>query len=348
MKYVPIEEFLILTEDIPVIDVRSEAEYLHAHIPGAHNIQLFNNEERAEIGLIYKLQGSENAISRGYELVGPKFAHYFDQLKHLTSQKKILLYCWRGGMRSSSLAWLYETAGYECYVLTKGYKAFRQHVLSSFSNPAKIIVLGGKTGTGKTDILKELAIKGEQVLDLEKYANHRGSAFGHLGQPPQPSSEFFENLLFMEWKNFDLSKPIWIEDESQQIGNIFIPKPLWLQMLQSRVLMLDMPFEMRVERLMQDYACFNTEHLINSFEKINRRIGLENLQKAVECMQNDDIKKACEIALKHYDKAYLNSLSKKNPALVHTISLSISNIPEISEMLVEELKLVPFCPIRVS
>jgi tRNA 2-selenouridine synthase len=337
MKYLPVEEFLSMTDDIPVIDVRSEAEYLHAHIPGAHNIQLFSNEERAEIGLIYKQQGSEHAISRGYDLVGPKFGQYFDQIQQLTEQKKILLYCWRGGMRSSSLAWLYETAGYECFVLLKGYKAFRQHVLSSFSNQARMIVIGGKTGTGKTDILKKLSEKGQQVLDLEKHANHRGSAFGHLGQLPQPSSEYFENLLYIEWKKFDLSKPIWIEDESQQIGNIFIPKPLWIQMQQSPVLMLDMPFEMRVERLMQDYACFNTENLLAGFKKINRRIGLENLQKAVECIKNNDIRSACEIALNHYDKAYLNSLSKINPALVHTISLINSNIPEIAEMLVEEI-----------
>lgn len=337
MKYLNTEEFLLMSADLPVIDVRSEAEYFHAHIPGAHNIQLFNNEERAEIGLIYKLQGSENAISKGYELVGPKFQHYFDQLQSLTQQKKILLYCWRGGMRSSSLAWLYETTGYECFVLTKGYKAFRQYVLSSFSNPARIIILGGKTGTGKTDILKELAEKGEQVLDLEKYANHRGSAFGHLGQPPQPSSEYFENLIFMEWMNFDLTRPIWIEDENQQIGNIFIPGPLWLQMQKSLVIMLEMPFEMRIERLMLDYACFNTEHLISSFEKINRRIGLEKLGIAIDCLKNDDIKTACSIALHHYDKAYLNSLSKKDPELVHPLKLEISNPNMISEMLLEEL-----------
>ena len=308
-----------MPDDIPVIDVRSEAEYIHAHIPGAHNIQLFNNEERAEIGMIYKLQGSENAISHGYNLVGPKFQHYFDQLNNLTRQKKILLYCWRGGMRSSSLAWLYETAGYECFVLTKGYKAFRQHVLGSFSNPARIIILGGKTGSGKTDILKELTEKGEQVLDLEKYANHRGSAFGHLGQPPQPSSEYFENLLFMEWKNFDLSHPIWIEDENQQIGNIFIPGPLWLQMQKSPVFMIDISLETRIKRLMADYACFNTEHLISCFEKIGRRIGLENLNIAINCLRNDDLKTACQIVLQYYDKAYQNSLSKKNPELVNLI-----------------------------
>ena len=318
---------------MPMIDVRSEAEFLHAHIPGAHNIQLFNNEERAEIGLIYKLQGSKDAISKGLELVEPKFDHYFNQISRITAKKQILIYCWRGGMRSSSLAWLYETAGYECFVLTKGYKAFRNHVLESFSKPAEIFILGGKTGSGKTDILKELNEKGEQVLDLEYFANHKGSAFGHLGQPPQPSSEYFENLLFMEWNKFDLSKPVWIEDENQQIGNIFIPKPLWLQMQKSQVFMIDVSLETRLIRLMLEYACFNQEYLIGCFEKIGRRLGSENLKTSVDCLKNDDLKTACHIVLKYYDKAYLNSLSKKNPELVQMVQCNDTDLGKIAEML---------------
>ena len=333
MKYLSVEDFLSMSKDFPIIDVRSEAEFVHAHIPGAHNIQLFNNEERAEIGLIYKLQGSETAISRGYDLVGPKFQHYFEQLRNLTQQKKILIHCWRGGMRSSSLAWLYETAGYECYVLTKGYKAFRNYVLESFSKPANIIILAGKTGSGKTDVLNELAKKGEQLLDLEKYANHKGSAFGHLGQAAQPSSEYFENLIFMEWMNFNLSRPIWIEDENQQIGNIFIPLPLWRQMQNSPVFMIDVSIESRIERLMLDYASFNADHLISCFEKIARRIGSENLKIAIESIRNDDLKSACQIVLKYYDKAYLVSLSKKQPELVNDIQISNSDVSLIAEML---------------
>jgi len=333
MKYLCVEEFLKMSQDAPMIDVRSEAEYLHAHIPGAYNIQLFNNEERAEIGLIYKLQGSDDAVSKGLELVEPKFSHYFDQLRQLTTKKQILIYCWRGGMRSSSLAWLYETGCYECFVLTKGYKAFRNHVLESFSKPAKIFIIGGKTGSGKTDILKELYDKGEQVIDLEYYANHKGSAFGHLGQPPQPSSEYFENQLFMEWNKFDLAKPIWIEDENQQIGNIFIPKPLWIQMQKSLVFMIDVSLEKRLIRLMLEYSCFNKEYLIGCFEKIGRRIGSENLKTAVYCLNNDDLKTACNIVLKYYDKAYLNSLSKKNSELVHTIECPDTDLTLISEIL---------------
>jgi tRNA 2-selenouridine synthase len=333
MQYLSIEDFIQMSVDVPVIDVRSEAEYLHAHIPGAHNIQLFNNEERAEIGLIYKLQGSKDAISKGLEMVGPKFDHYFDQLSSITPKKQILIYCWRGGMRSSSLAWLYETAGYECFVLNKGYKAFRNHILEAFAKPVKIFILGGKTGSGKTEILKNMAEKGEQVLDLEYYANHKGSAFGHLGQPPQPSSEYFENQLFMEWNKFDLTKPIWIEDENQQIGNIFIPKPLWLQMQVSQVFMIDVSPETRLIRLMLDYSCFNTEYLIGCFEKISRRIGSENSKTAVDCLKNDDLTTACQIVLKYYDKAYLNSLSKKNQELVNMVKCNDMDLGKISEML---------------
>jgi tRNA 2-selenouridine synthase len=174
-----------------ILDVRSPAEYLQGHIPGAKSLPLLSDEERAKVGICYKQQGRETAVELGFEIVGPKCADFITQAKHLAPDKIVRLYCWRGGMRSESMAWLLERAGFHVTLLTGGYKAFRRWGRSLFQIPQNIIILAGMTGTGKTEILKALAAKGEQILDLEQLANHRGSSYGSLGQLPQPTNEQF-------------------------------------------------------------------------------------------------------------------------------------------------------------
>ena len=189
-----------------IFDVRSEGEFAQGHIQGAFNLPLFNNHERAIVGTLYKREGFTPAFLSGLKITGPKFASMLQQALHTKGPCKVL--CWRGGMRSQSVAWLFKSAGLETVTLKGGYKAFRKWVLSTFERPFKLRVLGGLTGSGKTDYLKNLKQSGVQVIDLEALANHRGSAFGCLSMPTQPTVEHFENSLALQLASLDPSEEI--------------------------------------------------------------------------------------------------------------------------------------------
>jgi len=230
------------------------------------------------------------------------------------------LYCWRGGMRSASVAWLMEKVGIRCYTLENGYKAYRNHLLGFFEHlPHPINVLGGLTGSGKTERLLQMAAAGEQVIDLEGLANHKGSAFGNLGNPPQPSTEHFQNLLFRAFSQMDPSRPVWLEDESRNVGRCSLPDGLWEKMQQARFFLLETSREERVERLMREYGNFDPDVLETAILKIQKRLGFDQSKKAIEACHNGNIRKALEICLAYYDKAYNYQLElrKKNYG-IHT------------------------------
>ena len=199
---------------------------MYASIPGAVSIPLFDDDERAQVGTIYKKQSKVKAVQKGLEFVGPKMKDFSKRALALDSQQ-LIVHCWRGGMRSGAMSWLFEMLGLTCYRLEGGYKAYRNYVLDFFSQPIRFVVLGGRTGAGKTDILKQLEAMGEQVLDLEGLANHKGSAFGSLGESAQPTSEMFDHLIFNVLRRFDKDRVVWVENESINIGKVFIPQPLW-------------------------------------------------------------------------------------------------------------------------
>lgn len=309
-KEIQIDKFLELSKTEPIIDVRSPGEYEHAHIPGALSLPLFSNEERAEIGTIYKQRGRVKAVQRGLEIVGPKLGGFAKFALALKSDN-ILIHCWRGGMRSSSMAWLLEQVGIECSLLTGGYKSYRGHVLKSFEKPLKIVLLGGYTGSGKTDLIKLLKEQGEQVLDLEGLACHKGSAFGAIGQGDQPSGEYFENLLSLEVEALDGEKVVWIEDESRNVGKVFIPEALWSRMRQSPLVRVEASFETRMERLMRDYGCYPVDLLSASIKKIEKRLGYDKCKLALDACERGDIATAAQISLLYYDKAYGNQLETR-------------------------------------
>ncbi|HEY4799719.1 MAG TPA: tRNA 2-selenouridine(34) synthase MnmH, partial [Bacteroidia bacterium] len=222
---VSIEDFMKLAQQFPVIDVRSPAEFEHGHVPGAHNIHLFNNDERAKVGTAYKQVSREGAIKIGYELANPKIHSFLSQVQSVVKSSDlqqqpatVLIHCWRGGMRSAKFAELLNAHGYRTHTLIRGYKSYRNFVLESFHRDANLVIVGGETGSGKTEILQKIKEQGEQVIDLEKIAHHKGSAFGSLGEEPQPAYEQFENDLSFAWSKMDLSKRIWLEDESRNIG----------------------------------------------------------------------------------------------------------------------------------
>ncbi len=331
-----VDEFLEKAQVLPVIDVRSPGEYEHAHIPGAVNIPLFDNDERALVGTKYKNAGKDSAVLLGLELVGPKLAGFVKGSKKLNSQtKEVLVHCWRGGMRSGSFAWLLQTAGLNPATLAGGYKAYRNTVLSAFAEPRNLVILGGKTGSGKTDILKELARQGEQTIDLEGLAHHKGSSYGAIGQLPQPATEQFENLIFGEWRTLDANRRIWIEDESRNVGSCFVPMPLWLQMRAAPVAFVDVPKAVRVQRLVTEYTGIDHALLVEATERISKRLGGKTTKDALDALARTDYATVADLTLDYYDKAYLHGLSQRNPATINRLDITDDNPAKTARWLID-------------
>lgn len=311
IQQLEIDEFLKQSAGHLVLDVRSEGEFNYGHIPGATSLPLFNNEERKVVGTIYKQEGKDNAVLKGLDIVGPKMSGFIRFVKDSTSDKKIFVHCWRGGMRSGSMAWLFSNYGYEVGLLKGGYKSYRHYVLGKIAASHKLIVLSGRTGSGKTEVLQQLKEQGEQVIDLEKLANHKGSAFGALGQEPQPSTEHFENMLVNDLATFDINKRIWVEDESKSIGRVFLDLNLWQQMCAAPLFMIELPLAVRLKRLVNDYGENHTAGLEQSLKNIVRRLGNEQWKQAVDALHEKRFEDVARITLNYYDKAYDNSVSLK-------------------------------------
>ncbi|MFT4023430.1 MAG: tRNA 2-selenouridine(34) synthase MnmH [Flavihumibacter sp.] len=287
------EGFLERRLNVPVLDVRSPGEYDHAHIPGAYPLPLFSNEERKTVGTAYKQESREKAIRIGLDFFGPKMRPMVEEAEAL-GKKEVLVHCWRGGMRSGGVAWLLDLYGFKVYTLKGGYKAFRQWVLTQLSATYSMNVLGGYTGSGKTDLLHRLQRLGEAVIDLEALAHHRGSAFGHLGQAAQPGQEQFENELALQLYALQ-GKPFWVEDESMRIGNILLPQKFEQQLRRSTCYFLDIPFEKRLDYLLPAYGGFDKEKLIMAVLRIQKRLGGLETKQAVNGILENDIQRVCHI-----------------------------------------------------
>ncbi|MCH8331600.1 MAG: tRNA 2-selenouridine(34) synthase MnmH [Bacteroidetes bacterium] len=318
---VPIGDFLNLANELPIIDVRSPKEFAKGHIPGASNIELFSDEERAMVGTIYKQVGKKEALDKAVELIDPKKNQLVLKAEELAPDKKALVHCWRGGMRSERLATFLEMHGFESFVLEKGYKAYRQYIHAAFEKPVKLLVLGGMTGSGKTDVLQALGELGEQILDLEHHARHKGSSFGHIGQEEQPTTEQFENELGRLWIDMDMSKPIWVEDESKTIGTVHLPEALYKWIRSSPVIKLELKFADRIKRLVRDYSVYDNELLKQSILRISKRLGDQNAVMALEALEADEHETVAEITLKYYDKAYSHGLSKRDHDTIFDVQL---------------------------
>ena len=316
-----IEYFLQNQENFPLIDVRSPAEYEHAHIPGAHNIPLFDNKERAIVGTLYKNSGKESAILKGLEIVGPKMVSFVKRARKLAPAKSLFIHCWRGGMRSESMAWLFDTSGIKSTIIEGGYKAYRQYIKRAFSQKSSFLILGGMTGSGKTAILKKIQLFGEQVIDLEGIAKHKGSAFGGIAQDQQPTTEQFENNLYEELRMFDLNKPIWLEDESKSIGRVQIPDEIFLRMRQSRVIEIKMPKIQRIKILEKEYTNLDPEELIQSTLRISKRLGGLKTRESIEAIKHKKFNHAIETVLVYYDKSYMKGLSNRDQQTLFPINI---------------------------
>ena len=317
MPTISIDEFLALREQgFPIVDARSEGEFEEGHIKGAINLPLLNNEHRALVGTAYKVSGRELAIQKGFELAGPEFARIFKHGRKLAFQKKILVYCWRGGLRSKILSWVLSFTEAEIYVLENGYKNYRKRISEITETPYKFIVLGGKTGTGKTEVLHLLKASGEQILDIEALANHKGSSFGALGMLPQSNQEHFENCIGEELLKLDYQKRIWIENESRLIGHLVLPLSIFKAIKESELVELDIPLETRIARLENEYACFESSLLEAAIVRLQKRLGGLRYKMALEALAEKDNKKWIQLVLEYYDSTYAFGLSERKGPIV--------------------------------
>ncbi len=326
-------DFLEAAKTYPVLDVRSPGEYTRARIPGAISFPIFDDAQRAAVGTCYKQKGKDQAIELGLEFVGPQLAKWVKKAKKLAVDNTLLVHCWRGGMRSGSMAWLFETAGIQVKTLIGGYKAYRNEVLAIFDQPIPFRVLGGKTGSGKTEILHELVKRGHQVLDLEGIAHHRGSAFGHLGLAEQPTSEHFENEVHHVLSGFDYSREIWVEDESRHIGQVFMGAPLYNQLRTAPVVFLDIEPVYRLPHLVNVYASYPKEDLAKALGKIKKRLGLDRYAIAMEALEAGDFSLVAEITLHYYDKAYMYGLELRDESQITRIEVRTLDPVEQTELL---------------
>jgi tRNA 2-selenouridine synthase len=313
---------------LPFIDVRSSSEFRQGHIPGAFNICLLDNEERAEVGTTYKQQGREAAVLRGFELAGGKFAEKIKQVRDTVEGRELVVYCWRGGMRSSIMAWLLNLAGFRVHVIKGGYKSFRQWALSTVEQPRKVIILGGYTGSGKTEVLKALEAMGEKIIDLERMAHHKGSAFGGLGENAQPTTEHFENRLAVAWSRTAGDERLWIENESRMIGVVKIPDAVYSLMRNAPVLEIDVSREERIGRILSDYGKFTKEELRTCTEKIKKRLGDLRLRQALEELDRGNLEAWAGMMLQYYDNFYSYGNGQREPEKVFHIAVNGENAVE--------------------
>ena len=299
----------------PLIDVRSPGEYYKGHMPNSINIPLFDNDERAIIGTFYKKNGREKAVIEGLKFLEKKLELLLENLFFYIDSHKIIhgknityptirIYCSRGGMRSQSISWLLEKYKFNTITLKGGYKTYRKWILDTFTKKWNIVIIGGKTGTGKTKLLLLLEKHKYQIIDLEGFACHRGSTFGGLGMHEQPSNEQFENKIAEKLNSFNFNNNIFVEAESANIGKCKIPHEFFNQMKTSRRIEIFRSESNRLEELIETYSVFKKEELKESVIRIKKRLGPQRTKIALESIENEKWDLVCKSVLDYYDRCY--------------------------------------------
>lgn len=337
VQTVEINNFLKLTQTIPVIDVRTPLEFEHAHIAGARNLPIFSNEERIKVGTTYKQKGREEAILLGFDLTGPKWSHFIKDALVIAPEKKILVHCWRGGMRSGAMAWALNLYGFEVHVLEGGYKKYRKWVLSQFSKNYSLLILGGKTGSGKTGTLNELKKLGQQVINLEDLAQHQGSSYGSMGYLTQPTQEHFENRLAEELNKQDQSIPLWLEDESRFIGKRQIPNALFDQMRTAKQINMVVPINERVDFLVREYGKLDKTFLLESTKRILKRLGPEQTRDAVKAIEENRMADFIRIVLTYYDRTYAAGQAKRKKESIYSVESNSTDAQKNAHQILKKL-----------
>jgi tRNA 2-selenouridine synthase len=321
-----IDDFIKLPVPVPLIDVRTPAEFEQGHVPGAFNVPLFSNEERVKVGTTYKQTGREEAILLGFDLTGPKWSGFIKRSLEIAPGKKIAVHCWRGGMRSGAMAWALDLYGFEVYLIKGGYKSYRRWARQQFEKNYQLRILGGMTGSGKTKILQQMKASGHQVIDLEDLAQHQGSSYGSMNKLVQPSQEQFENNLADRLKDIDTSHQVWVEDESLNIGRCVIPNPFWHQMRQAPLFDLKVPLDQRVASLVLEYGVLDKDFLVECTERIRKRLGPEQTKHAVAAIREDRMNDFIRIVLVYYDKTYRTGLSNRAQDRIFPVEMTGKDI----------------------
>ncbi|HMP99756.1 MAG TPA: tRNA 2-selenouridine(34) synthase MnmH [Cyclobacteriaceae bacterium] len=338
-RHISIAEFLQLRSQYPVVDMRSPKEFTAGHISGAVNIPILNDEERAAVGTDYKQKGQQAAVQSGIKLVGPRLAAIVEEASGIAKDKTLLVHCWRGGMRSGNFSWLIELAGISCINLQGGYKAYRQLATDTFEKPFQLLVITGATGSGKTGVLQALKAMGEQVIDLEALAKHKGSVFGGLGQSSQPTTEQFQNDLFEALHPLDMHRRIWIEDESIAIGKVFLPDAFWKNLRTSPLLQLQVDKSVRIKHLVEEYGKADINQLTEAIEKITKKLGGQHAKAAKEKLLAGDLATTVDILLTYYDKAYQNGLLQRESKIIDKFEYDGANAKQMAALLVQQISI---------
>lgn len=310
------------------VDVRTATEFNLGHIPDSINLPLLNEEERAEVGTIYKEIGREKALERGLEIVSPKLPTIYkavviarrteDPTKQSLrfAHSDVVIYCWRGGLRSSFVTSLLKFMGLNCQQLEGGYKKYRQSVLKQFESykPEELLIIDGFTGCGKTKLLNELKSTGFPVVDLEALASHKGSVFGDIATPEQPTQQQFENNLAEELSTIEKQRPIILEGESQRIGFLQIPKAFFETMDKAPRLMLEESLENRVEKIYHEYIKPVPKSIIEDrIIKLEKRLGRERCKELIGDLRDGNDKNfVYRILNEYYDKTYMKSYKRRH------------------------------------
>ena len=337
MKYPAVVPFGELNHQLDqfdqIIDVRSPSEFDHDHIPGAINCPVLTDQERIRVGTIYKQVNAFEAKKIGAALVAKNIAmHIEEQFMGYPREWKPLIYCWRGGNRSGAMALILAKIGWPVVQLDGGYKAFRNHInteLGQLIEQVHYKVICGTTGSGKSRLLETLHAEGAQVLDLEQLAMHRGSVLGDFADTPQPSQKAFESAIWQRLRSFDANKPVFIESESKKIGNLRVPPDLIQRIRQSPCINLQLPIDLRVALLLQDYV-----HFLEQPQELMRRLGyltplhgnekLRYWQNLSE--QNLLVDLVHDLIATHYDPSYLRSINQNFPQLSSAPITNLSGI----------------------
>jgi tRNA 2-selenouridine synthase len=327
-----------------LIDLRSPKEYEEATIPGAINIPIFTNEERHDIGYVYVNESVEKAKQMGVEAVSRKLPEIYEKISRLDKEhRKLIFFCARGGMRSSSICSLFTTLGINAYKLNNGYKGYRKFInenLIKVNENVKYIVLHGKTGVGKTEILKELATQGYDVLDLEYAANHRGSLLGNVGLGSPRSQKAFESIAY-EILNNRKSDYVFVEAESKRVGNIILPEFIHKSMREGRHILVEASLEFRADLLTKEYTketgC--KEEINNALNYLGKYMSEENINKYKSLIQVDGFEEvATELMLKHYDPMYQSEIKKYEYDLVIEVEEIQKSCEQIKEWFKKQIK----------
>lgn len=309
-----------------IFDVRSESEHQAGHIPGALSLPLLNDEQRREIGICYKENGQQAAVEMGFELVGPHFHDKIQRARKMAGDRNILLYCWRGGLRSNIMAWLLNTSGMNVQLLRGGYKSYRHLALKQFSRPYRMLIIAGKTGTGKTEVLRMPHPEKIDTVDLEDIARHRGSAFGGLGHDPQPTQEQFENNLTHVLWRIPNDHSVLVEDESRMIGKLRVPDDFYNRMQHAPAIEIDLPEDVRIRQILKDYGHFPPGELEEKTKQIEKRMGPEQCKNAIEALRTGNMHDWCAELLRYYDKTYFFKQNQSHQKKLRRFSGSIDEI----------------------